>query len=326
MQLEQLPYPNLTEKLMATQADAVAAAQGSSHWREMHRDTVARVAGRNSTLELTGRGFGNMQQHHPAQIPLEWMTSLSHWLISQGRLNLTEAAVVLRKLFRRIPAELRPKRTFDAVRQVFAWQTIRPFLPARRPLTWCVIGDGFGVFSALIKEFQPDATVFLVDLPKTLVFQSVYVQMMHPKSSHSLYEEQIDSDFVYCPVPQLPESRGGIDVFVNVNSMQEMTGEAVRGYFEFFRRTGRRDNLFYCSNRVEKRLPDGEVMRFQDYPWKSGDKILIDESCPYQRFFFHLRTLQKGPRFLGARIPFINFFDGDHWHRLARLETRNQEG
>jgi len=321
MKLADLPNPELTQRLMSDQAADPVDEQASSHWRQMHRGTVAQEGGEGPKLELLGQGFGNVQRCHPAQIPLEWVTSVSHWLLSEGQLDLPEAAGVLRRLFRRMTPELRLKLTFDAIRQAFAWQTIRPFLPARSPMTWCLVGDGFGVFAALIKEFQPEAVIYLVDLPKTLVFQTVYVQMMHPRASHSLLEEGCDTDFVYCPASQFPRAPDGIDVFVNVNSMQEMTRPAIQNYFDQFRITAREDSLFYCCNRIEKRLPGGEVIRFSEYPWRRGDEILLDGPCPYQRFFFHLRTLSKGPRCFGARIPFINHFDGEHWHRLVRLET-----
>lgn len=320
MQLCDLPSPQLTERLMSVQEDP-ADRQASSHWRQMHESAVARVGERAGAIELSGAGFGNVRKIHPAQIPLEWMTSLGNALLSQGAVDLGEAFDVLGRLFGRVHPELRLRKSYDAVRQVFVWQTIRPFLQARRPLTWCVIGDGYGVFSALIREFQPDAKVILVDLAKTLVFQSVYLQMMHSDASHSLLDEHRDGDFLYCPASQAADIDCEVDVFVNVNSMQEMTMDTIRGYFEMFRRNGGLDSLFYCCNRVEKCLPGGEMVRFLDYPWSAKDEILLDGICRYQRFFLHLRTAPKGPRIFGARIPFINEFDGDHWHRLVRLET-----
>lgn len=325
MELADLPNPGLTEKLLRDHSSVAPDVPASSHWRQMHRETVAcveEVSGPKGRLKLSGRGFGNVQNCHPAQMPLEWMTSIGHCLLSKGQLDLVGAVGVLRRLFRRIRADCRLKITFDAVRQAFVWQTIRPLLVQRRPLTWCVIGDGFGVFSALIKEFQPDARIYLIDLPKTLVFQTVYVQMMHPRASHSLLEEGRDTDFVYCPAPQMPDSRGGIDVFVNVASMQEMTLDSIARYFDLIRRTGVDDHRFYCCNRVEKKLAGGEVIRFSDYLWSKKDEIYLDGPCPFQRFFLHLRTLPTGPKVLGFRVPFVNYYDGTIWHRLARLGAR----
>ncbi len=329
MQLAELPNPSLTEKLIRRQSDPAGHSQVSSHWREMHHRTVARVAdgaaiSEAGKLELSGHGFGNIQNCHPIQLPLEWLTSFSYWLLSEKKSELAEGIGVLRKLFKRIGPEFRLKMTFDAVRQVLVWNTVRPYLPRRGALRWVLVGDGYGVLSALIKEFQPDAKLFLIDLPKTLVFQSVYVQKMHPLCTHSLLEDGVESDFTYVPSPALPEEAGPFDVFVNVASMQEMTMPVIQGYFDFFRRMGRDDHLFYCCNRVEKKLPGGEVIRFDDYPWDGGDLFLIDEICPFQRFFFHLRTLANGPRIAGVRFPFINAFDGPTRHRLARLKLNRE--
>ena len=70
-----------------------------------------------------------------------------------------------------------------------------------------------------------------------------------------------------------------IDVFVNVSSMQEMTKEAISEYFDLISRNGA---LFYCCNRKEKKLPDGTIIRFDEYPWGSA-KFLIKEVCPWMR-------------------------------------------
>ena len=70
-----------------------------------------------------------------------------------------------------------------------------------------------------------------------------------------------------------------IDVFVNMSSMQEMTKEAISEYFDLISGNG---SLFYCCNRKEKKLPDGTIIRFDEYPWGSA-KFLIKEVCPWVR-------------------------------------------
>jgi hypothetical protein len=70
-----------------------------------------------------------------------------------------------------------------------------------------------------------------------------------------------------------------IDVFVNMSSMQEMTKEAISEYFDLISGNG---SLFYCCNREEKKLPDGTIIRFDEYPWGPA-KFLIKEVCPWMR-------------------------------------------
>lgn len=58
-----------------------------------------------------------------------------------------------------------------------------------------------------------------------------------------------------------------LDVVVNIASMQEMDPPVVAGYFEYLRVVARkRDLLFYCCNRLEKKLPDGTVTKFAYWP------------------------------------------------------------
>jgi hypothetical protein len=317
MQLSELPNPGLAESLLRGGAEP-AGEEASSHWRLLHRQTVARVTEAGEEIELQGAGFGHFRCH-PLQRPLEALTILFNLRAASNRGEARRAIRVLRELFRRQAPELRLQLNFDAVRQALSWAALEPYLASRGPLTWCVIGDGYGIFSGLIKAIQPNSTIHLIDLPKTLVFQAVYLQMMHPEASHALGAGPASLDFVYHPAPELPELRGGIDVFVNIASMQEMGPSEVRRYFDFIRRAGAPGHLFYCCNRVEKHLPGGEVSRFDDYPWSSGDEVLFDEICPWMKYFFHLRTLPAGPRVFGARIPFLNEYGGATRHRVARL-------
>lgn len=70
-----------------------------------------------------------------------------------------------------------------------------------------------------------------------------------------------------------------IDVFVNMSSMQEMTTTAISDYFKLIQKS---NAYFYCCNREEKKLPDGTVIRFSEYPWGSA-KFLFNEVCPWMK-------------------------------------------
>jgi len=68
---------------------------------------------------------------------------------------------------------------------------------------------------------------------------------------------------------------------VNLSSMQEMDDDAIRGYFSVLRRAPSPRTWFYCQNAVEKRWADGTVRRFHDYPWRDGDRRLVDGQVPW---------------------------------------------
>src|SRR5205823_5026710 len=59
-----------------------------------------------------------------------------------------------------------------------------------------------------------------------------------------------------------------LDLVINIASMQEMDAPVIAAYFEDLRsRQDGRALYFYCCNREEKRLPDGTITRFAEYPW-----------------------------------------------------------
>jgi hypothetical protein len=90
--------------------------------------------------------------------------------------------------------------------------------------------------------------------------------------------------------------------------MQEMTIESVSDYFTCMRSAAQgMGPYFYCCNRVEKLLPDGALIRFDEYPWSKADEVLVDELCPWHQRYYALRP------------PFYRPFDGPVQHRLARL-------
>ena len=66
---------------------------------------------------------------------------------------------------------------------------------------------------------------------------------------------------------------------------------------------------FYCANRVEKTLPDGTLVRFEEYPWSSHDTVLLNELCPWHQDFYTMRP------------PFYRPYDGPIMHRIAKLST-----
>ena len=90
--------------------------------------------------------------------------------------------------------------------------------------------------------------------------------------------------------------------------MQEMNMALIQKYFSIMR-TSTVESYFYCCNREEKTLPDGNVIRFSDYPWNEEESIIIDEPCPWY---------QKYP---SLYPPFWRDFEGTHLHRLIKLNT-----
>lgn len=290
----------------------------SSHWVKMHEKTVVN---NSQGKGATGFGFGHFPQQSLVGKFFSWATIIAHLNVFPEGADIAGLFARAWKLAKRIGHPF----TFDMYRQVCTYALLKPYLKGNRFL---IIGDGIGFLSAFIKESDPEAKITLVDLGKTLFFQVGTIQQAHGNASCSLAVEdrygtdvvELDTDFVFCPTESLCFIEKNVfDVAININSMQEMNVETVSMYFDFIRRQLSEEGLFYCSNRVEKVMPSGEVSRFADYPWQEQDEHLVDEMCPWSAFFFDRSTLPSGPTCLGMRIPFVSYYDGPTRHRLSRL-------
>jgi len=159
-----------------------------------------------------------------------------------------------------------------------------------------VIGDGLGTMASLLLLNDPAVSVILVNLTDVLAIDLEYVARAVPASSDRVspvearHKEHL-RDFEF-------------DLAINIASMQEMTTAMIAGYFELLRE---KNTLFYCCNREEKVLPDGQVIRFANYPWRPDDKTFVDELCPWHQWCYT------------NRWPFYRRYEGPHRHRLARL-------
>jgi hypothetical protein len=192
------------------------------------------------------------------------------------------------------------------------------------PSTVAVIGDGYGFLSALIRQCRQPRRTYCIDLPKTLAFQIRTHEIADPAASMRLVDAtagQVMADVNFVLPQDVERVEETLDLSINVASMEEMNEFTIAHYFKFLRHRSGRDSRFYCLNRAHKQLPGGEVSRFLDYPWSGRDQIFLDGPCPFYTHFFARCTLPNGPRLLGVRIPLINYFDGEHVHRLVRLDS-----
>ena len=156
--------------------------------------------------------------------------------------------------------------------------------------TICVIGDGASNFVAMSlmepTKFRKIVSINLseIQLVETEMLLKAGIsesQMVIVDSEQSaLHFFQSDAKVAIVSADDASSLKNcNIDVFVNMSSMQEMTKEAIFEYFELIKKSS---GYFYCCNRDEKKLPDGSVMRFSEYPW-SDAKFLLDEICPWMK-------------------------------------------
>lgn len=303
------------ERLVSESIDPAS----SSHWNHYHSEFSSQ--GQGSRLDGL-RGFGSLTERSAVRRAAHRVMLAPYWRFIPDRQDFDVNLRLLREIARRQNRAV----DLDMYRQALTFTHIAHRLPASRESDsfWAVIGDGFGVLTALILSRYPNSRVALFNLDRTLLVDLVFLRhvlgeefdrtVSLVRSSSELQTALSNSND---RMPRLLAFRAQdqhflgdlpVDVVTNVVSMQEMRSSDINGYFAQMRRVAsQRQVHFYCCNREEKELPDGSVIRFTDYPWSADDEVLTDEACPWHQNYYSFRP------------PFYRRYDGPHRHRLIRV-------
>jgi putative sugar O-methyltransferase len=283
----------------------------SSHW-DLHLKNVKVIESSEGQLRLNSSGFGE-NTSRKAHIAL--LTLLA---VSINLLILKDKVRLIKNLFfgLRVVRSMGLIFSQDCFRQVCTFTFLQSnFFKKERVKRVLIIGDGFGVLSAMIHAAYPDSKIYLVDLGAVLFFQAHHLGNAYPQSSYRLMDDggglECDFNFVSAGYANLLPS--GIDLGINIASMQEMAPSIINNYFDLMRKIKVR--YFYCCNRVEKNLPGGELVKFKNYGWSDHDVVLIDEICPWHKWYLHF----LGAPYFHPLVPFFKAYDGVHWHRLSQF-------
>lgn len=309
--------PVIESLLEIVDRDPLPVEYASSHWQRYGRETI--VERRGDDLVLRGSGFGVVYASGRRWQIVHALERLSYRRVIARLNSFASVWRTATDLARDLSFDL----TFDVWKQSGALAVLTDHWRAYglTPKIFTLIGDGYGFLGALIRRCRPGARIYCIDLPKTLVFQVRTHERAARDAAMSLLSanggHQTDTVFVLPgDIELIPDQ---IDCAVNIASMQEMNVTSIASYFAFLRRRSTLRSRFYCVNRMRKQLPEGEVSAFAEYPWQGDDEVFIDGQCPFYSHFLAPYTLPNGPRLFGVRIPYINYFDGIHLHRLARL-------
>ena len=180
----------------------------------------------------------------------------------------------------------------------------------------CIIGDGYGFLSGLIKLTNPNIKVISVNLGRTLFFDVFYSEKFLPdlnplllEKKHSKNMQLSTSELVFIEAENYSLLENlEVDLFINIASMQEMNPEVIDKYFKYMRSSKKSPCYFYCCNRLEKELPDDSIIKFMNYPWENSDDVLIDELCPWYK------------KYPSPKPPFFRKYDGPIQHRFVKIK------
>lgn len=287
----------------------------SSHWRRIGSHNVTKMS---TDWDVHGGGFGNFLENN-------LINKIVHYpelLLSEGLLRHYQCPDRIITAGKEVAHIQNRLCEFDCIKQMLSLSVISKYLhvdlSARNPFVKrgiyvaCVIGDGYGYFTSLLKFLDPELKIISVNLGRTLFFDVLYTKKGLPdEETLLLTDENYKNSLValnFCEAERYELlCDQPVDLFINIASMQEMDPVIIRTYFNYMRQSSSAKVYFYCCNRERKVLPDGTVSDFSEYPWDDAH-ILFDELCPwYQRYPYSLP-------------PFWIQFDGTTRHRLVELK------
>lgn len=286
----------------------------SSHWRHYHKDFTVREDGTFSGLS----GLGG------CALPYRGARAIFHGAVQRKYRRMARGYPEFKRLDR-IAASITEHQgrayDLDVLRQAITLAFLGDSLPGLEKISVvAVIGDGFASMTTLLLESGFARQVVLVNLNKTLLVDLAYFQrwaadrgrkLALVTDASDLGQAMDDSGVSLIAIQAANHAllrQAPLDLVINIASMQEMDPPVIEAYFEDMRAVSAAKRLhFYCCNREEKRLPDGTVTKFADYPWRDSDQVLVDEQCPWHQQYYVTRP------------PFYRNYDGPIRHRLVRM-------
>ena len=223
---------------------------------------------------------------------------------------LAQAPANIRSAVRKVASSTSRSINPDFVRLAKSLQMVSSTVPDfENKKRVAIIGDGFGTFGALLASLHPNITIFQINLGRQLLFDYLFMVSSHPQSKHRILHsinEVIEGEINYLPAELVSCLDANIDVFISIESFQEMNLETIKDYFELMRSQSA-PTFLYCANRVSKKLPDGKLIELEKYGWSINDIHLSISS----RWW-----LNWG---IKRRPPFIFKMDGRIEERITKM-------
>lgn len=276
----------------------------SSHWKNYENALKIKISSIKEdkiNLILKGFGFGNYHKRNLLGIAKNLPTTIFLKFVLRSSKSTEKAD-------KKISECLGFLRSYDSFRMCKTIDYLANFDKLEKSRKVCVIGDGFGRLGILLKFLYPHLSIIQVNLSKTLTYDIASTLKAFPNCSYSINKAVSEvNDFTFI------DSKHKIlvpncDFYINIASMQEMNYDEIFEYFHII--TNSFNSFFYCCNRVEKILPDGNVIRFDNYPWEDNLSVIDESICSW-----HLWQPVNKP-------PFYKKFDGLIKHKLVKVESK----
>lgn len=194
----------------------------------------------------------------------------------------------------------------DAFRHIFTFEKLKKIV---NPQSICIIGDGKinGVLGAYLTF--PSAKIFSVNLSEILINDYIILDQIDIFKKSITLVDDISSSKKNKLLTLVPSNHKkfllnkDIELFINIASFQEMTKIEIENYFKIIKNN---KSKLYCCNREYKKLPGGEEIFFDKYPFSNAKKIFY-EDYPWHQKFYSLEP------------PFIHDYDGNIKHSFVEF-------
>ena len=266
----------------------------SSYWRRQlqnkdYKDIYAEL------------GFGSYTE-------INKFKTILHYILSRitypNYIFKTEVFYKIKKLYSKTNRQI----DNDTLRHVFTFNLLKNF----KFNNACVIGDGKANFVIQYLALFNNKKIYSINLAETLYNDYKIIKKMGINDKLIKFVEKpkdLDSSCQIYLIPSINKNfcfNKKIDLFVNIDSFQEMKKEEIKRYFKIIKSNR---SLLYCCNRQCKELPSGEKILFNDYAWDYKYKF---KECPWEKKYYSLS------------FPFINSYQGKHFHTLIDFKKNIQ--
>jgi hypothetical protein len=262
----------------------------SSHWKKLLPTDA------NYLNEFNHLGFGSFNKKNTIKNYFENLLAKIVFGKNIFKIKLYEDySTIFNKIKRHIDN--------DTIRHIFTFEKLKKYV---NPKSICIIGDGKinGVLGAHLTF--PLARIFSVNLSEVLINDYIILDKIDIFKKSVTLVEDINFSKKKELLTLVPSNfknfllNKDIELFINIASFQEINKNEIDNYFEIIKNN---KSKLYCCNREYKKLPDGEELYFDKYPFSNYKKIFY-EDCPWHQKFYSLRP------------PFIRYY-ANHKHCLV---------
>ncbi len=215
------------------------------------------------------------------------------------------------KIYRNLFKQLNRQIDEGVIRHIFTLKILNDYQLINNKI--CVIGDGqLNFVGGLLKINNKNLKIYSINLVEMLIhdylsikekklLEDKYIKVVNKKED--LEDNNVKLFLIDASKCELLKNIG-INLFVNIASMQEMTLSFVSKYFDIIKSN---KSHFYCCNRKYKKLPGGEELIFNEYPWGDGT-FIFKEKCKWH------------DRYYESKFPYIKKHYGEHLHALIKYK------